>query len=290
MTRTIKYGSVRAYSVIHACPGAQGLGRLSEFRTRNEEALKLLKRAASFIKAGCNNDSPKAKLANASASSTPSVPAKRVVTVAVGPPESLKEIRGVQVFGIQPGGMFGVTEEFIATFDDGTYTTDFATTFNEGVAQSKRQKPDEWGRWRDRGGKLELADGIDKKSGAEFDTTSGNWINDPASPGDNLSQCFRRISSAGGEGPLVGGSRTWCFTTDGRFANSSAVYAISNTSAGGLTYGSESPRTRGHYTIDGYTIRFEFDDGQQQNAAFAFASEKKHHIVIDGLRFIGKEP
>ena len=201
-------------------------------------------------------------------------------------PKGLQEIRGVQVFGMQPGGLFGLTEEFIATFNDGTYTTDFALTFNVGVAESKARKPDSWGRWRERNGKLELMEKRDQ----EFDTTSGNWIVDRGFAGESLSQCFSRLSSAGGDGPLVGGSRSWCFTSDGRFANSSMVYTIANTSAGGVNSASASPEIGGRYLIDGYTIRFAFDDGRQETAAFAFASEKKHHIVINGRRYIGKEP
>lgn len=285
MTRTIKFGRVSAVSVLHACAGAQGLGRLTEFHMRKEDK-KLFKRGASFIKESCKNESPNAVVANTPVSSETVAPVKRAALAAGNTPQGLKEIRGVQVFGIQPGGLFGVTEEFIATFNDGTYTTDFATTFNDGVAESKGRKPEAWGRWREREGKLELA----QKRSDEFESSSGNWIVDPGAAGEYLSQCFTRHSSAGGVGPLVGGSRTWCFTTDGRFASSSAVYAIANTSAGGVTYGSESPKTQGRYLIDGYTIRFVFDDGQQQTAAFAFASDKKHHIVINGLRFIGKEP
>ena len=144
---------------------------------------------------------------------------------------------------------FGLTEEFIATFNDGTYTTDFALTFNVGVAESKARKPDSWGRWRERNGKLELMEKRDQ----EFDTTSGNWIVDRGFAGESLSQCFSRLSSAGGDGPLVGGSRSWCFTSDGRFANSSMVYTIANTSAGGVNSASASPEIGGRYLIDGYT-------------------------------------
>ena len=62
--------------------------------------------------------------------------------------------------------------------------------------------------------------------------------------------------------------------------------ATSNTAR--VDSASGSPGARGHYFIDGYTIRLAFDGGQPETAAFA--SGKKHHIVINGLRYIGKEP
>ena len=50
--------------------------------------------------------------------------------------------------GFQAGGTFGVTDDFIALFSDGSYTSDLATTFNDSIRASKNKKPKKWGTWR----------------------------------------------------------------------------------------------------------------------------------------------
>jgi len=288
ISRTIKFDGKPAFSVLHACPGGQGLGRLSEFHTRNKSR-EAIKSAIAFIRKACRNDSKNASIASVSAEQSAS--GQSVLSAAIAPdaaPPGLKEIRGVQDWGLGFGGMMTLKSSFIAMFEDGTYTEEFTLTFGQGINASQAGKPKSWGRWRMRGGELELAKG---KSG-KFEKTIGDWISSPGQAGQRLAKCYNRTRiAAGGVAaptgvPIVGGSRTWCFGTDGRFSNSQATFLTADRTAGGVT-GTSGSKEVGRYSIDGHTLRFVFDDGRETVAAFAFASDDKRHIMINGQRFIG---
>jgi hypothetical protein len=201
-------------------------------------------------------------------------------------PTGLKEPRGVIIMGIQANGMFGFTEKFIALYDDGAYTNDLTTAFDQGVAHSKQKNPKSWGSWRIHNEKLELKKDRDES----FEKTRGDWIARAATKARMLSGCYGRLTTNNGadytSGTTVGVARTWCFWPDGGFTNSSTAFGNTKT-AGGIHMKSTSPKTRGRYFLNGYTAHFIYGDGHEIQAAFCFANEKKSHIVLNGKRFMG---
>jgi len=202
------------------------------------------------------------------------------------PPKGFKDIRGVVVFGIQAGGLFGLTSDVIATFNDGTYTSDLQRVFAEGVAASKAAKPKRWGRWRMKGGKLQLKQGMGK-----YEPTRGDWVARPGASNMKLNGCFGNITSASsspyGGNTSVGNASSWCFKPDGSFAHSSTGFA---TASGDVMGGAASSRkSGGQYYIDGYVARFVYDDGKEIVTAFCFLNEKKSHIAINGKRYMGND-
>lgn len=142
--------------------------------------------------------------------------------------DGLKEVRVVIVFGIQAGGMFGTTEDFIALFEDGTYSSDLPRTFGVSKTASKKKKPKYWGSWRMRNGVLELKTSNDKA----FDTTSRNWLAVAGTIDQKLSGCYGNITSTSGadyiSGTTVGLARSWCFYPNGRFTNKASSYGSSS--------------------------------------------------------------
>ena len=206
----------------------------------------------------------------------------RADTVKDNAPEGLVELRGIIAMGIQADGTFGVGDDFIALFDDGSYTSDLANTFIEGIDVSKRKKPKRWGHWRARNETIELRGHKDN----EFEETMGSWRIEPSGEDHRLSGCFGRLnSSSGGDytgSTIVGVARTWCFWPDGRFTNSSATFGSSSDLSMGV-----SDKAQGSYRIDDYVAKFTYDDGHTITAAFGYASDEGNHILVNGRRFMG---
>ncbi|MES9941203.1 MAG: hypothetical protein ABW104_11140 [Candidatus Thiodiazotropha sp. 6PLUC2] len=203
------------------------------------------------------------------------------------PPSDLKELRGVIVMGIQPSGMFGLTDDFIALFNDGTYTSDLETLFAHNPQISKQQNPASWGQWQMRESDNQLL--LKESDDSNFNDTRGNWIARPASKGEALSGCFGRVTTSGDaydSDTTVGLAQTWCFWKNGRFTNSSTAFGHS-TSAVDVSMLSISPKARGRYSVENYTIRLIYDDGYEIQAAFCFTNERKNHITLNGKRFMG---
>ena len=201
--------------------------------------------------------------------------------------DGLVEVRGMITYGIQAGGMYGTTEDFIALFDDGTYSRDLPRTFGVSKAESKAERPNYWGQWRKRGGELELK-GI--ASDTEFDTTSGDWLAVPGGQDHKLSGCYGRLTSTSGadylSGTTVGLARTWCFYPSGRFTNNSTAFGSSSNPGVSMRV---SDKARGRYRIDGNMARFVYDDGHEVMAVFGYINEDRTHIMLNGKRFMGSK-
>lgn len=207
----------------------------------------------------------------------------------VGAPPGFAEIRVTGEYGIMVGGLFGLKTEVLALFESGEYTSDLAGLFAGGQSQSKAQNPDEWGRWRKTDGELEL----NSNKQPEFEKPeAGDWLAEAGTTDQKLNKCFGHIATASsspyGGGPTVGNASSWCFKTDGRFAHSSTGFV---TGGGEAVSGAaaSSSKTRGRYRIDGYAVKFIYDDGTQFTAAFKFLSKDKGHIGINGKRYISSK-
>lgn len=209
------------------------------------------------------------------------IPNKEELKVVKGP-KGIKNMRGIIVYGIQPGGLYGPTSDVIVTFTDGSYTSDIKRVFSKGVATSKKEKPNRWGYWSLKNGALEL-----KGASGKTWNTYGDWIAKPGSKGLKLNGCYGNITSSSssdyGGGTTVGNASSWCFKPNGRFAHSSTGFATASGDVRGAS--ASSNKSRGRYLIDGYTIRFVYDSGTEFIAGFCFLNEKKSHIAINGQRY-----
>ncbi|MES9990918.1 MAG: hypothetical protein ABW098_03130 [Candidatus Thiodiazotropha sp.] len=203
------------------------------------------------------------------------------------PPDGFKELRGIITMAIQPGGMFGMSSDVIALFDDGSYTSDLKTLFAKGKSASMAKKPKRWGQWKISGDELLLK----KKKGKDFSKTRGDWVARPGSSNLRLDGCYGKLTTAS-ESPFggnytVGKASSWCFKANGRFAHSTTGFATASGKVAGGT--SKKSKIGGRYRIDGYTARFLYDDGTELITAFCFLNENKSHIAINGKRYMGRD-
>lgn len=207
---------------------------------------------------------------------------------AATPPSGLVRLHGVIVMRLQPGGLLGPVGTVVALMDDGSFTDDVATLFEDGAARSRQDNPKDWGEWRQSGDAVLL-----KWHGDDgFEETHGDWIARSGDGDHKLEGCFGRLISYDGAGvgdAMVGKASSWCFAPDGRFSHESAGFAIAT--GGGVrgAAGATAPHLRGRYRIDGYAIRFAYDDGSGAQAGFAFLNDEHTHIAINGKRFMGSE-
>lgn len=294
VSKKVRFDDGEGQAVWYACPGMEGSARLIQMVSRGD-GIGNLWSGGMFVERVCLKEPKTVATAVATSSAAPpaenipqstnpppaSVDSEPVLTVAA--PPGLKELRGVLVMGLQAGGMFGLTDDFIALFEDGTWTSDLARTFQEGAAESRAVKPKRWGQWRLRDGELELKDHNDP----EFEGDQGDWVLNSGSSDERLDGCYGSLRSSDGGGvgsARVGQARTWCFRPDGRFSNSSTGFG----SSGNVTVSSRRAKLGGRYRIDGYTAVFLYDDGRELRAAFAYANEGRNHVMINGRRFMGR--
>lgn len=303
VTQNIKVNGKSGSGSLLACPGKAGTVRLQQMHVATTSFLDAIS-GAKWLDRVCT-DEPKGSAVTNAASSQPLAdtgpknsvepaksnnPANSVVVMDSLPPveklDGLKEVRGVIVYGIQAGGMFGTTEDFIALFEDGTYSSDLPRTFGVSKAASKKKRPNYWGSWRMRNGELELKNSTDKG----FDTTSGDWLAVGGTNNQKLSGCYGNITSTSGadytSGTTVGLARSWCFYPNGRFTNKASAYGSSSSPA--VTMG-VSNKARGRYRIDGNMARFVYDDGHDVVAAFGFINKDRTHVMLNGKRFMGSK-
>jgi len=181
---------------------------------------------------------------------------------AVVAPPGIAAFRGIQVFRIQPSGFFGLTDDAIFTFTDGSYTEDVAGVMTNGIAASMAANPEDWGVWRGSGDNFELLENGD----TEFDDVT-SWILQPAGADQRLDGCYNAI---GGSGALFDGGignvdfSTVCFFSDGRFTHDSAFF----TQGPFADSSTVSPQSVGIYRIDGNAARFVYNDGRDEVVAF----------------------
>ena len=295
--REVAFGDSTGFSLLYACPGGNGYARLTTLDV-TDSGLRDALEGGLFIQEVCEKEekpsvqatADSARLAHIAITNATSTtqalsdkPSYSSGTAAPGnAPAGLLELRGIIVMGIQGDGTFGVTDDFIALFNDGSYTSDLANTFNDSIEASKNKKPKKWGQWRTDKTTLSLRGQGD----SDFEETSGSWRIEPNPKDHRLSGCFGRLTSnSGGDytgSTIVGVARTWCFWPDGRFTNASSAFGNSSDVSMGV-----SDKARGSYRIDGYVAQFTYDDGHTITAAFGYANDEGNHILLNGRRFMG---
>jgi len=192
-------------------------------------------------------------------------------------PAGLRAIHAIVYTGLQANG-FGFQDSTIATFEDGTYTSDLYTIYNGGIAASRAIHPESWGTWRMQAGELEL----NGASGNGFRSTQGEWSAGIAAADQRLNGCYEAAKPFGDSAPVRKGvPQAWCFTSDGRFTHSVATYKRDTTIAPGKAH----PRISGRYRIDGYAARFVYDDGRDVKTSFAYLGDFNGNVSVNGDRY-----
>jgi len=212
----------------------------------------------------------------------PATPLPALVSASM--PKGLIGIWGALSYGLQAGGFFGSSEEAFAVFSNGTATTDIAGVFNLGIAQSQANEPHRWGYWRKQGNTIVIT-WPDRRD--EYDRW---WKNERPLSGQRIEGCFARVvSSSGGAGgiagAMVGASKTWCFSKDGRFSNRKNSFGF----APNIAMNQRSNTIAGRYYIDGFAMKLAYDSGENVTVGFSYLSDKQTHIGINGVRYLGGE-
>lgn len=158
------------------------------------------------------------------------------------------------------------------------------------VAEARRQHAKDWGRWR--------------RSGDTY------YLRMPASQGEKKVQMLRYEPAPRGEHHVEGrwssnlsfvsvvpgmstsgvAGKTLTLHRNGRFEQEGAgSFSFNGTAAGG-TFQSTQPRASGRYSIEGYGLELQYDDGRVERVLFYWAGgeAKRYEMVrINGASYLG---
>jgi hypothetical protein len=187
----------------------------------------------------------------------------------------LSGIKGIAIisnFGLDVySRTYKVLTKNIVLFENGLFSDDLETILEKGIAFSKNNNPDEWGKFKINSGKLSLK----YNDSSQFDNQEHFILYPPNSKNTKLSGCWDSNKTfeladgiSSGSGMSISG---YCFDKYGRFSkNHTFGFSgdIENSSYGkgvGLPIGSYSSVSEksqlGWYRIDEYTIQLHYDDG-----------------------------
>jgi len=195
-------------------------------------------------------------------------------------PDGMRGLHGVVVADSWTGKKVNLADRTIVTFRDGSYTYDLHTVFNKGADASRALHPSRWGSMRKQAGRLEFS----SRTNDDFAPSRGQWSVFPAEGDQRLTGCYAKSmmgsSADRNAGKTVAKSDAWCFWSDGRFTHRSKDYGNGKTVAGNQS----KPNQRGRYRIDGYAVRFTYDNGDNVQCAFSFLTSDRKHIALNGRR------
>jgi hypothetical protein len=170
------------------------------------------------------------------------------------------------------GGAMVLKYRPVVLFTDRTYTTD-----PDGAVDGKGAIA---GRWRERAGKITLISPDGKESQGRI------WAGPrPAGPKQSLSGRYSSFSGVGGGGTGTTSVVAWRgfdFAADGtvRIGGGSGSSTPAGDSNASVVTRSTGKQKVARYALDGYTIRFTFDDGSVRKQLFYFMGSKDDVIVI----------
>lgn len=220
-------------------------------------------------------------------------PAPEPVAVATTPAPAPRAplLESIDSFGFDTrpkmgvGGFIALDIYPIVLFKNGEVLTDVtALSFPAGLAAHKRANPDDWTRWRRNGGKLQLAksDGWDVM---EFQTTYARLPD-----GFRLDGAYRYLSGAGTL--AVGGTQEgvawneYRFWSDGRVVRGGGAGGRAEAGDASVATSSVASNRRGHYRVEGLTLRITYDDGSvESRLLITDPSDPKPAIWLDGVGY-----
>lgn len=179
------------------------------------------------------------------------------------------------------GGFLTTEVVPVVLFKDGTALTRIEGLGDPaGLAENRRKYPGKWTRWRREGTSVQL-ESNGKWRNLGFRTTYSKL---PA--GFRLRGYFSRLSGTGnvavGGASSVTVSREYAFTADGRVVRGGFASASAREGNGSVVTGSVAPNSRGHYTIEGVTLRIRYDDGSQEQRIIVTDPSDPSVIWLDG--------
>jgi hypothetical protein len=156
------------------------------------------------------------------------------------------------------------------------------------AAASKRLQPERWGRWQSATkpgmpGDYEVrwADGRVERLTLSFVVL--------AAPGETVDGFFHHAQTAqtgdGLSSAFAWGWRGIAMQHDGRFSIRSGGGASHSSQAGTVSSGTHNAQ-QGRYTLRANAMELRFDDGRVERHAFAFSSNEKNWIYVNGQRLL----
>lgn len=184
------------------------------------------------------------------------------------------------------GGFVGLDVYPIVLFRNGDALTDVeGLSFPGGLAAHKRAKPGEWTRWRNQGGKLQIA----RKDGWK---PLGFQTRYPKLPNNfKLNGLFRSLSGTGNV--AIGGNdaiavwKDYRFWPDGRVVRGQGAGGRVEGGGSSVVTSSVAPNQRGSYRVEGLTLYINYDDGSsERRILITDPKDPKSAIWLDGVSYV----
>jgi hypothetical protein len=183
------------------------------------------------------------------------------------------------------GGFVTVDIYPVVLFRNGDALTNAkGLAFSGGITAHKRANPKDWTRWRNQGGKLQLAKNNTWKN-LPFQTTYSQLP-------DNfkLNGLFRSLSGTGTI--AVGGSqsvtawRDYRFSPDGRVVRGQGAGGRAESGNSSVVTSNIAPNQRGRYRIQGLVLHITYDDGsEERRILITNPQDPKSAIWLDGIGY-----
>jgi len=176
------------------------------------------------------------------------------------------------------GGEYATVPYFL--FKDGTATSDVSLVVDyNSVKEHQNKYPKRWFKWRKRSGKYQVKEGSKWVDFAYQDTYASYKSS------YRLNRRYKRMSGGFGGGSY----KLYEFSKSGRFTSGGVVFANSETASGGASVSlvHKNADKQGRYSIDGYVLTLEFDNGDVRH--YPFVSDGKGNpdvIWLDGYGYV----
>lgn len=150
----------------------------------------------------------------------------------------------------------------VLAFKDGWATSRIDAALVAGIAASREEYPESWGRWQ-----LNSKDELTVRWGSDDDFRDFYFAFSvpPASTTAGFSGCYSTTGfsdlSGIGEANVAVSVDTWCFAEDGRFTNDRTL-GLNYSDSSAAASGQQQDDRGGTYSVDGYLITFVYSDGQ----------------------------
>ncbi|HIK07746.1 MAG TPA: hypothetical protein IGS40_24155 [Trichormus sp. M33_DOE_039] len=183
------------------------------------------------------------------------------------------------------GGFVTVDIYPVVLFRNGDALTNVkGLSFSGGLAAHKRANPGEWTRWRNQGGKVQLAH-KDGWKALPFQTTYAKLPNN-----FKLNGLFRSLSGTGTI--AVGGSQSvtvwqdYRFSPDGRVVRGNGAGGQAESGDSSVVTSNIAPNQRGRYRIQGVVLHITYDDGsEERRILITDPKDPKSAIWLDGIGY-----
>lgn len=222
----------------------------------------------------------------AAAASRPSTSVTAPVKAAapVAAPKGVVGYGLIQSSGLGYGGMVTIIYKPVVLFTSGDILLDVKSLANPGgIAADKAANPRRWSTWRKTAGKYEYVGG----SGAWRPILNNQiWTEPPTAAG-----LQGRFVATGGTGnTALGGASavftqtTYRFLPGGRLVREGLASSTSEVPGASTVAGSKGERA-GRYTIEGLTLKIDYDDGTSDSAVLMTHPKDKDIIWINGIAY-----